>query len=115
MLAAGRVDELVRLLPAFAGVLGALGAAAGPVAARALRTRAEAGDLEAATALVRVTGEAGPAVDAVRGLPEALARRRAAVRVAGELGPAAQALLPLVEERLGAPDRESRADAAAAV
>ncbi|MFJ3840228.1 hypothetical protein ACIPY6_32590 [Streptomyces sp. NPDC090054] len=114
-LAAGRVDELVRLLPASAGVLGALGAAAGPVAARALLARAESGDLEAATALVRVTGEAGPAVDAVRGLPEALARRRAAVRVAGELGPAAKALLPLVEERLGAPDRESRADAAAAV
>ncbi|MFF3017022.1 hypothetical protein [Streptomyces sp. NPDC057939] len=114
-LAAGRVDELVRLLPASAGVLGALGAAGGPASARALRARAETGDLDAATALVRVTGEAGPAVDAVRGLPDAVARRRAAVRVAGEIGPAAKALLPLVEERLGAPEREGRADAAAAV
>ncbi|GGR33087.1 HEAT repeat domain-containing protein [Streptomyces netropsis] len=115
VLAAGCMDELVRLLPASAGVLGALGRAAGPSAARALRVRAGAGDLTAAIALARVTGDTGPVVDVVRALPDAVARRAAAVRVAGELGPPAAALLPLVEERLKAPDRESRADAAAAI
>ncbi|WP_405846998.1 hypothetical protein OG211_05060 [Streptomyces niveus] len=114
-LAAGHVDELVRLLPASAGVLAALGPAAGPGAARALRVRAEAGDLAAALALARVTDETGPALDVVRGLPDPLARRTAAVEVAAELGPPAAQLLPLVAERLTAPNRDSRADAAAAI
>ncbi|MET9555972.1 HEAT repeat domain-containing protein [Streptomyces sp. NPDC006645] len=114
-LAAGHVDELVRLLPASTGVLAALGPAAGPSAARALRVRAEAGDLAAALALARVTGDAGPALDVVRGLPDPLARRSAAVDVAAELGPSAVRLLPLVEERLTAPNRDSRVDAAAAI
>lgn len=114
-LAAGSVDALVRLLPASAGALGALGPAAGPAAARALRVGAEAGDLTSAIALARVTGDAGPAVDVVRTLDDDLARRTAAVRVAGELGATAAVLLPLVEERLRAPDRESRADAAASI
>ncbi|MFD6334756.1 hypothetical protein ACFWGI_34990 [Streptomyces niveus] len=114
-LAAGRVDDLVRLLPASAGVLAALGPAAGPGAARALRVRAEAGDLAAALALARVTGEERPALEVVQALPDALARRTAAVEVAAELGPRAAQLLPLVEERLKAPDLENRADAAAAI
>ncbi|MFE4613149.1 hypothetical protein ACFRK5_33140 [Streptomyces niveus] len=114
-LAAGRVDDLVRLLPASAGVLAALGPAAGPGAARALRVRAEAGDLAAALALARVTGEERPALEVVQALPDALARRTAAVEVAAELGPCAAQLLPLVEERLKAMDLESRADAAAAI
>lgn len=114
-LAAGHVDELVRLLPASAGVLAALGPAAGPGAARALRVRAEAGDLAAALALARVTDETGLALDVVRGLPDPLARRTAAVEVAAELGPPAAQLLPLVAERLTAPNRDSRADAAAAI
>ncbi|MEV0778825.1 hypothetical protein [Streptomyces sp. NPDC050428] len=110
-LAAGHVDDLVRLLPASAGQ--DLGQSAGPAAVRALRARAGAGDLTAA--LARVTGEEGPAVDIVRALPDAVGRRSAAVRVAAELGPRAAVLLPLVEERLKAPSRESRADAAAAI
>ncbi|MFK0256500.1 hypothetical protein [Streptomyces sp. NPDC090445] len=114
-LAAGCAADLVGLLPAAAGVLASLGPALGAGAVAALRAGADAGDLEAATVLARVTGDAGPAVAVVRALPDAVARRRAAVRVAGELGPAAAALLPLVEERLLAPDRESRADAAAAI
>ncbi|MGI5346902.1 hypothetical protein ACQEU8_01755 [Streptomyces sp. CA-250714] len=114
-LAATCVDDLIRMLPASAEVLAALGRDAGPAAARALRSRAEAGDLTAATALARVTGDAGPAVDVVRSLSDAVEQRRAAVTVAGELGPDAAALLPLVEERLRAPARESRADAAAAI
>ncbi|MFD9498009.1 hypothetical protein [Streptomyces sp. NPDC060035] len=114
-LAAGCVDALVRLLPASAGVLAALGRAAGPAAVRALRVQAEAGNLTAATALARLTGEAELAVSAVRALPDSVARRTAAVDVAGELGPPAAALLPLLEERLAAPSRESRADAAAAI
>ncbi|WP_405800617.1 hypothetical protein [Streptomyces sp. NBC_01506] len=114
-LAAGCVDDLVRLLPASAGVLAALGRSAGPAAARALRVRAEAGDLTAALALARVTGEVGPAVDVVRALPDALARRTAAVEVAGELGPRVAELLPLVEERLRAPGRAGRTEAAAAI
>ncbi|MEU9111740.1 hypothetical protein AB0D04_08120 [Streptomyces sp. NPDC048483] len=114
-LAVGCLDDLVRLLPASADVLASLGRAAGPVAARALRACAGAGDLTAAMALARVTGDAGPAVDVVRALSDAVARRTVAVRVAGELGPGAAVLLPLVEERLKAPDRESRADAAAAI
>ncbi|MFD9540099.1 hypothetical protein [Streptomyces sp. NPDC060022] len=113
--AAGCVDDLVRLLPASAGVLAALGQAAGPAAVRALRTRAEAGDLTTAMALARLTGEAGPAMDAVRALSDSVERRTEAVRVVGELGSPAAALLPLVEERLAAPSRESRADAAAAI
>ncbi|MFC8916880.1 hypothetical protein ACFT5C_14025 [Streptomyces sp. NPDC057116] len=114
-LAAGRVDALVRLLPASAGVLAALGRDAGDIAVRALRARAGAGDLTSAVALARVTGDAAPALDVVRARPDAVARREAAVRVADALGPAAAALLPIVEERLSAPDRESRADAAAAI
>ncbi|WP_344534892.1 hypothetical protein [Streptomyces albiaxialis] len=114
-LAAARVAELVDLLPASAGALAALGGAAGPVAARALRVRAGAGDLAAAAALARVTGETGPALDAVRAAWGDVARRGEAVRVAGGLGPAAAPLLPLLEERLRAPARESRADAAAAI
>ncbi|WP_055700038.1 hypothetical protein [Streptomyces silaceus] len=114
-LAADRVDDLVRMLPASVGVLAALGPAAGPAAARALRARAEAGDLTAALALARVDGDAGPAMTAVRALPDAVARRTAAVRVARELGSPAADLMPLLEERLGAPARESRADAAAAI
>ncbi|MFI1286711.1 hypothetical protein ACH4U5_39185 [Streptomyces sp. NPDC020858] len=114
-LAAGCVDELVRLLPASAGVLAALGPSAGSRAVEALRARARAGDLASALALARVTGDATAAVDVVRAEPDALARRTAAVRVAAELGPPAAALLPLVEERLSAPARECRADAAAAI
>ncbi|MFJ2094159.1 hypothetical protein ACIOEW_33615 [Streptomyces sp. NPDC087901] len=114
-LAAGCVDDLVRLLPASAGVLAALGPAAGREAARALRARAAAGDLSAALALVRVDGHAEPAVQAVRMLPDAVARRAAAVQAADELGPSAAELLPLLEERLKAPTRESRAGAAAAI
>ncbi|MEV5983149.1 hypothetical protein [Streptomyces sp. NPDC052114] len=114
-LAADRVDDLVRLLPASADVLAALGPAAGPVAARALRVRAGAGDLTAALALARVDGDAGPALAAVRASPDAVARRTAAVRVARELGSPAADLMPLLEERLSAPARESRADAAAAI
>ncbi|MFD7630236.1 hypothetical protein ACFV7Q_30160 [Streptomyces sp. NPDC059851] len=114
-LAAACLPDLVRLLPASAGVLASLGPAAGAAAAAALRARAGAGDLAAATALAHVTGEAGPAVAVVRALLDPLTRRTAAVRVAGELGPAAAALLPLVEERLLAPAREGRADAAAAI
>jgi hypothetical protein len=114
-LAADCIDDLVRLLPVSAGVLAALGQAAGPIAAQALRARAGAGDLAAATALARVTGDAGPAVDVVRALSDSVARRTAAVRVADELGPPAAALLPMLEERLRAPDRESRADAAVAI
>ncbi|MGP3990156.1 hypothetical protein [Streptomyces sp. 3N207] len=109
------VDDLVRLLPASAGVLAALGREAGPAAAEALRARSEDGDLPAAIALARITGDTGPATDTVRSLPDAVERRRAAVTVAGELGPPVAALLPLVEERLKAPARESRADAAAAI
>ncbi|MEV6107402.1 hypothetical protein AB0M28_22240 [Streptomyces sp. NPDC051940] len=114
-LVAAHTDELVRLLPDSAGLLGSLGPAAGPQAVRALRARAAAGDLDAGLALARVTGETEPALEAVRALPDAVARRTAAVRVAAEFGPAAAALLPLVEERLLAPARESRADAAAAI
>ncbi|MCF3120427.1 hypothetical protein IPZ68_12045 [Streptomyces arenae] len=114
-LAADRVDDLVRMLPASAGVLAALGPAAGPAAARALRARAEAGDLTAALALARVDGDAGPAMTAVRALPDAVARRTEAVRVAREFGSPDADLMPLLEERLGAPARESRADAAAAI
>ncbi|MFD0265101.1 hypothetical protein ACFVGY_00685 [Streptomyces sp. NPDC127106] len=114
-LAAGCAADLVRLLPASAGVLASLGPAVGAGAVAALRTGADAGDLDAATLLARVTGDAGPAVAVVRALPDAVARRTAAVRVAAELGPAAGALLPLVEERLLAPARESRTDAAAAI
>ncbi|MCF3102036.1 hypothetical protein IPZ58_10610 [Streptomyces roseoverticillatus] len=115
VLAAGCVDDLVRLLPASAGVLASLGPAAGPVAERALRARAGDGDLTAATALARITGDAGPAVAVVQALPDALAQRTAAVRVAGELGPRAGDLLPLLEERLAAPSLEGWADAAAAI
>lgn len=114
-LAPERVDDLVRLLPDSAGALAALGPAAGPGAARALRVRAEAGDLAAALALVRVTGEERAALEVVRGMPDALARRTSAVEVAAELGPRAAPLLSLVEERLTAPNLESRADAAAAI
>ncbi|MGP3977133.1 hypothetical protein ACTWQF_24590 [Streptomyces sp. 8N114] len=114
-LAATCVDDLIRLLPASAGVLAALGREAGPAAAEALRAWAEDGDLTAATALARITGDTGPATDMVRSLTDAVERRRAAVTVAGELGPPVAALLPLVEERLRAPARESRADAAAAI
>jgi hypothetical protein len=114
-LAAGCVDDLIALLPASAELLARLGEAAGPAATRALRKLAEEGDLAAARALARLTGDAGPATEVVRGLPDAVARRTAAVRVAAELGSAAAALLPLVEERLTAPSRESRAEAAAAV
>ncbi|MFC9606447.1 hypothetical protein ACFTTN_23705 [Streptomyces niveus] len=113
-LAAGCVDDLVRLLPASTGVLAALGPSAGHTAARALRVRAGAGDLTAGLAPARVTAEAEPAVDVVRALPDAVACRTA-VRVAAELGPRVAELLPLVEERLPAPGLESRADAAAAV
>ncbi|WP_393055941.1 hypothetical protein [Streptomyces sp. LN549] len=112
-LAAGCVDDLVRPLPASAGVLAVLGPAAGREAARALRARAVAGDVSAALALVRVDGDAEPAVRAVHMLPDAVARRAAAVRVAGELGPAAAVLMPLLEERLTAPPRAVRAGAAA--
>lgn len=116
-LAADRVDELIRLLPASAGVLAALGPSAGPRVAQALRARAGAGagDLTAAVALARVTGDAGPAVELVRAESDSVGRRTEAVRVAAELGPPAVALLPLLEERLHAPARESRADAAAAI
>ncbi|EST20364.1 hypothetical protein [Streptomyces niveus] len=96
-------------------MLAALGPAAGPGGARALRVRAEAGDLAAALALARVTGEERPALEVVQVLPDALSRRTAAVEVAAELGPRAAQLLPLVEERLKAPGLESRADAAAAI
>ncbi|MEU0953239.1 hypothetical protein ABZ353_12965 [Streptomyces niveus] len=98
MLAAGCVDDLVRLPPTSTGVLAALGPSAGHTVARALHVRAGA----------------EPAVDVVRALPDAVARRTA-VRVAAELGPRVAELLPLVEERLPAPGLESRAGAAAAV
>ncbi|WP_326669056.1 HEAT repeat domain-containing protein [Streptomyces sp. NBC_01257] len=114
-LAAACAGDLVRLLPASAGVLASLGPAAGPDAARALWTHAAAGDLTAALALARVDGDTEPALRAVRALPDAPERRRAAVLVASELGPPAAPLLPLLEERLRAPARESRADAAAAI
>lgn len=114
-LAAAHVDDLVRLLPASTGVLAALGPAAGPTAARALRVRAEAGDLTSALALVRIADEDGPALDVVRAQSDAVGRRTAAVRVAAELGPRAGELLPLVEERMTAPGLASRADAAAAI
>ncbi|WP_406098558.1 hypothetical protein [Streptomyces sp. NBC_01013] len=114
-LAADCVDDLVGLLPASAGVLAVLGPAAGRAAARALRARAAAGDLPAALALVRVDGDAGPAVQLVNVMPDVVARRAAAVRVASEIGPSARELLPLLEERLRAPTQESRADAAAAI
>ncbi|MFG3256728.1 hypothetical protein [Streptomyces sp. NPDC048172] len=126
-LAATHTDALVRHLPtapAATRVLAALGGTAGPAAARALRARAEAGDLAAAAALVRVTGGTGGAavtagtelaLDAIRTAWDDVARRTEAVRVAGGLGPAAASLLPLLEERLRAPARESRADAAAAI
>ncbi|MFJ9645508.1 hypothetical protein ACWEPM_16125 [Streptomyces sp. NPDC004244] len=76
-LAAGCAADPVRLLPASAGVLAALGPAAGAAAAAALRAGAGAGDLAAATALAHVTGDAGPAVAMVRALPDPAARRRA--------------------------------------
>jgi hypothetical protein len=109
-LAASCLDALVRLLPASAEVLAGV-----PEAAPALRARAEAGDLASATALARLTGDAGPAVAAVRAEPDALARRIAAVRTALAIGPPARDLLVLVEERLRAPDRASRAAAATAL
>ncbi|WP_159392513.1 hypothetical protein [Streptomyces niveus] len=115
MLAAGCVDDLVRLPPTSTGVLAALGPSAGHTAARALHVRAGADDLTAALAPARVTAEAEPAVDVVRALPDAVARRSVAVRVAAELGSRVAELLPLVEERLPAPGLESRAGAAAAV
>ncbi|MEU0694317.1 hypothetical protein ABZ349_10065 [Streptomyces niveus] len=114
MLAADCVDDLVRLPPTSTGMLAALGPSAGHTAARALHVRAGAGDLTAALAPARVTAEAEPAVDVVRALPDAVARRTA-VRVAAELGLRVAELLPLVEERLPAPGLESRAGAAAAV
>ncbi|MFI6949649.1 hypothetical protein [Streptomyces sp. NPDC050422] len=114
-LAADCVDDLVRLLPASAGVLAVLGPAAGREVSQALRARARAGDLSAALALVRVDGDAEPAVRVVHLMPDVVARRAAAVRVAGEIGPSARALLPLLEEQLGAPARERRAGAAAAI
>ncbi|MEU0662599.1 HEAT repeat domain-containing protein [Streptomyces lavendulocolor] len=115
VLAAGCVDALIRLLPASAGVLAGLGPAAGPAAVRALRDLAGTGDLSAASALARLTGETGPVLDVVRASADDGARRTAAVRVAARLGPPAAALLPLLEEEMRAPSGTDRAAAATAV
>ncbi|XIE80918.1 hypothetical protein AB6O49_29535 [Streptomyces sp. SBR177] len=113
-LVASRAEALVALLPEAPAAVAPL--LAGCAAAEpALRAHAAAGDPDAATALARLTGDAGPALALVRAEPDALARRSAAVRVASALGPSARALLPLVTERLAAPSRESRAAAATAL
>ncbi|MET9110879.1 hypothetical protein [Streptomyces zhihengii] len=100
-LAAGCADALVALLPASAGALGAAGPAAGGRAARALRARAERGDLAAALALARVTGDAAPAVAILRAR---LGADPSAddLDAAGALGAAGAALVPLIEPSSGA-------------
>ncbi|GGT45278.1 hypothetical protein GCM10010271_56440 [Streptomyces kurssanovii] len=112
-LAADRVDELVRLLPASAPVLGALGPAAGPRAARALLEGARRGDIPSALAHAKVTGDASAAVGLVRTALEEPSGE--AVEAAGALGPGAAALLPALEPYLRRSTRENRASAATAI
>ncbi|TXS50815.1 hypothetical protein [Streptomyces sp. t39] len=111
-LAAGSADALVALLPASARALGAAGPAAGREAARALRSRAERGDLASALALARVAGDASPAVALLRGR---LGAEPATddLAAAGALGAAGAPLVPLIEPVI-APRAERRPGARAA-
>ncbi|MFF3688327.1 hypothetical protein [Streptomyces sp. NPDC002187] len=110
-LAAASVDDLVRLLPHSAGVLGSLGADAGPAATRALLGHARKGSKEAALAYARVTADPSVVVAALR---TDLAEGNG-VHTAGELGPLAAGLLPEIEAQLARPWWHVQAAAALAI
>ncbi|MGW7365288.1 hypothetical protein ACWGI8_18055 [Streptomyces sp. NPDC054841] len=108
------LGELVRAVPDSADVLAALGPDAGPDARRALLAAAHEGDVGAALAYARMTGDHSLAVDHIRaGLNGHHWLRW--LGTAGLVGPAGAELLPELERRLSSPSRDTKAAAAAAI